>query len=77
MTYGISDDHATDDIYRRLDELMRLPPLGLKREADDHRGVRELCDKYGALLIFDEVVTAFRIGLGGAQGFFAEWGSVV
>ncbi len=35
-----------------------------------NRQLRELCDSFGALLIFDEVVTGFRIGLGGAQGFF-------
>ena len=39
-------------------------------DKDFNRQVRELCDKYGALLIFDEVVTAFRIGLSGAQGYF-------
>ena len=32
--------------------------------------VRNLCDEFDALLIFDEVVTAFRVGPGGAQGFF-------
>ncbi|MCO5233960.1 MAG: aminotransferase class III-fold pyridoxal phosphate-dependent enzyme [Chitinophagales bacterium] len=32
--------------------------------------IRALCDKYEALLIFDEVVTAFRIGVSGAQGYF-------
>jgi glutamate-1-semialdehyde 2,1-aminomutase len=34
-----------------------------------NREVRKLCDQFGALLIFDEVVTGFRLGLGGAQGF--------
>jgi glutamate-1-semialdehyde 2,1-aminomutase len=30
--------------------------------------VRELCTQYGIVLCFDEVITGFRIGLGGAQG---------
>ena len=37
---------------------------------DFNAQVRELCDEFGALLIFDEVVTGFRLGLGGAQGYF-------
>lgn len=34
------------------------------------QGLREYCDRTGALLIFDEVITGFRIGLSGAQGYF-------
>jgi glutamate-1-semialdehyde 2,1-aminomutase len=52
-----------------------IEPLGPESgtrpvDKEYNKGVRELCDKYGTLLVFDEVVTAFRVGLGGAQGYF-------
>ena len=39
-------------------------------DRDFIKGVRELCTRYGALMVSDEVVTAFRIGMSGAQGYF-------
>src|SRR5258708_31633995 len=34
------------------------------------KGLRELCDSHGAILIFDEVQTGVRVGLRGAQGLY-------
>jgi glutamate-1-semialdehyde 2,1-aminomutase len=51
-----------------------LEPLGPESgtrpvNREFNQKVRELCDEFGSLLIFDEVVTGFRLGMGGAQGY--------
>ncbi len=33
-------------------------------------GLRAICDQHGAILIFDEVMTGFRVHIGGAQGLY-------
>jgi glutamate-1-semialdehyde 2,1-aminomutase len=45
--------------------------LGATEPKDGYlKFLREICDANDILLIFDEVITAFRLGLGGAQGYF-------
>ena len=42
----------------------------VKPRPDFLRALRDLCTKHGAVLIFDEVMTGFRVGLQGAQGLY-------
>lgn len=41
------------------------------------QGLRKLCDAFGALLIFDEVITGFRLARGGAQEYFGVHADLV
>jgi glutamate-1-semialdehyde 2,1-aminomutase len=43
---------------------------GIMPRPDYLQGLRELCNRHGAMLIFDEVITGFRVSLGGAQQYF-------
>jgi glutamate-1-semialdehyde 2,1-aminomutase len=51
------------------------PVLGaggmIPAEREFLKGLREYCDSTDTLLIFDEVITGFRLGLGGAQRYFS------
>lgn len=84
-TAFIQESYPNDlDAVRRKLQLNRLrggtaaiivEPLGPESGTrpvtlDFNAGLRKLCDEFGALLIFDEVVSGFRAGMSGAQGFF-------
>ncbi len=48
-----------------------MEPAGIDDPAPEFlQTVRTLCDRFGAVLIFDEIVTGFRIALGGAQAHY-------
>ena len=58
------------DIAAVLTEPIMCNSGGCMPEAGYLEGVRSLCDRYGVILIFDEVITGFRVALGGAQAYF-------
>ena len=43
---------------------------GIPAEKEFLKGLRELCDERGTLLIFDEVITGFRLAPGGGQQYY-------
>ena len=74
-TLPFNDSAAVEDLFQRrgaeLAAVIVEPYMGnvgfIAPEADFHATLRRLCDRHGALLIFDEVMTGFRVAAGGAQ----------
>ena len=62
-------EHGTEVAGLIMEPLQRVVPP----EPGFLQGVRDLCTKHGILLIFDEIVTGFRLDYGGAQ---ERWGVV-
>lgn len=63
-------DHQGDEIACVIVEPV-AGNMGVIPPADGFlEGLREACSHYGALLIFDEVMTGFRVAYGGAQGLY-------
>ena len=59
---------------RKLASIVVEPVLGvggmIPADREFLKGLRELCDETGTLLLFDEVITGFRLGLGGGHEYF-------
>ncbi|MFL6241710.1 MAG: glutamate-1-semialdehyde 2,1-aminomutase, partial [Acidimicrobiia bacterium] len=76
VTVPYNDDAAVDEVLARHgDEVaaVLVEPVAANMglvPADDSflAGLRRRCDEHGALLVFDEVITGFRVGPAGAQG---------
>jgi len=75
LTAPFNDARAVADLFRahegRIAAIIVEPYVGnagfISPDSDFHPALRAVCDQYGALLIFDEVMTGFRVASGGAQ----------
>jgi glutamate-1-semialdehyde 2,1-aminomutase len=75
VTLPFNDTDALDRLFQRrgaeLAAVIVEPYIGnagfIAPEPGFHVALRALCDRHGTLLIFDEVMTGFRVGPGGAQ----------
>ncbi len=73
-----NDKESIKDLFRKYGEdiagVIIEPVAGnmgvVKAEEDFMNFIRELCDQYGSLLIFDEVMSGFRVAFEGAQKLF-------
>ena len=73
-SFAFNELDALEDLFERFSGrvagVVMEPVSTYLPDAGYLEGVHELCRKNGALLVFDEIVTAFRLAVGGAQEFF-------
>src|SRR5207253_8069234 len=75
LTVPFNDSAAVQEVFTRrgkdIAAVIVEPYVGnagfIAPEPGFHEALRALCDRHGALLIFDEVMTGFRVAPGGAQ----------
>jgi glutamate-1-semialdehyde-2,1-aminomutase len=74
LPFPYNDLDALDRLFRAHPDQIAcviMEPVAFTPPEDGYlAGVRDLCRRHGALLVFDEVVTGFRLALGGAQAHF-------
>ena len=78
LVLDYNDTQQMEDTFARLGNQIAAvivePVVGnmnlIVPKPDFLQGMRRLCTQHGAVLIFDEVMTGFRVGLTGAQGHF-------
>ncbi len=66
VTRSIIEKHANEIAGLIVEPLQRIVPP----QPGFLQFLREICDKFGIVLIFDEIVTGFRLAYGGAQEIF-------
>jgi len=74
VTFPYGDLVATEELLRQHPDdiaCLVLEPAALREPPPGYlQGLRRLCDRYGCLLVFDEMITGFRWSASGAQGLY-------
>lgn len=68
-TVALIEEH-NDDLAAVVIEPVLGMGGGIAADKEFLQGLRDACDRFGVVLIFDEIVTGFRLSLNGAQGLY-------